>query len=147
MKEEFLHGGIPLFYWFYYIVTNRPYTDAWLDEGLTEFTTALYLTEKYNESRAFSFSNHFLEYNETSNIVNGSIDYLGNYYVPTVYGRSPMKMWEFFEEKGTKEALAFMSEYYQDHRFEKVTTKEFAQYFEDYFEGEQSEFLSSWLDY
>src|SRR5690606_28640947 len=33
--------------WFYYLVTNDPYQEAWLDEGLTEFASSLFISERY----------------------------------------------------------------------------------------------------
>ncbi|MBU0903988.1 MAG: hypothetical protein KKF57_02290, partial [Firmicutes bacterium] len=85
--------------WFYYLVSNDPHKDAWLDEGLTEFVTSIYLTEKYNESIGFQFASGLSQHGSASDIVNIPLnEFEGGQYVSTVYGKTPLLLRDFFNE-------------------------------------------------
>ncbi|MFX3674876.1 MAG: FtsX-like permease family protein [Paenisporosarcina sp.] len=134
--------------WFYYIVSNDPHKDAWLDEGLTEFVTAMFLTEKYNESIGYEFAKNLSQSNSTSDIVNLPLDEFEKAeYVPTVYGKTPILLRDFFNDHGgQEEALQFLSEYFKAYQFKYVDSKTFTNFFNDYFEEENNKFLEGWLE-
>jgi hypothetical protein len=134
--------------WFYLMVSNDPHKDAWLDESLTEFVTSMYLTEKYNESIGYEFARNLSQINSTSDIVNLPLDEFEKAeYVPTVYGKTPILLREFFNEHGgQKQALQFLSEYFNAYKFKYVDSKTFANFFNEYFEEDNSEFLEGWLE-
>lgn len=134
--------------WFYYMVSNDPHKDAWLDEGLTEFVTSIYLTEKYNESIGFEFASNLSQPSSSSDIVNIPLsEFEPGEYVSTVYGKTPILLRDFFNDHGGHEvALQFLSEYFKAYKFKYVDSKIFADFLEEYFEEDNSEFLGEWLE-
>ena len=134
--------------WFYFIVTNNPYNEAWLDEGLTEFSSSLFLSDRYDDDEyGFWSATMAAEYYPPETYVNLPLDeFEEETYYSTIYGKVPVLLKEFFDANGgNRAALEFLSAYYADFQFKQVDTEEFRVFFEDYFDGDQSEFLDSWL--
>lgn len=134
--------------WFYFIVTNDPYNEAWLDEGMTEFSSSLFLSDYYDdEEYGFWGALTAQEYSPPETYVNLPLDrFEDESYYSTIYGKVPMLLKEYFDNhNGDETALEFLSAYYEKYQFEQVDTEKFKVFFEDYFEGDQSEFLDSWL--
>lgn len=134
--------------WFYYMVSNDPHKDAWLDEGLTEFVTSIYLTEKYNQSIGFEFASNLSQSSSTSDIVNIPLnEFEPGEYVSTVYGKTPILLRDFFNNYGGQaETLQFLSEYFKAYKFKYVDSQIFADFLEEYFEEDNGEFLKEWLE-
>lgn len=134
--------------WFYFIVGNNPFEDAWLDESITEFASAVFLTDYYgDDSYGFHSAEMAMQFEKPEKYTNLPLDeYSDARYVSTVYGEAPIRLRDFFAERGGQaEALAFLSAYYQEFQFEFLNTEDFKVFFEDYFEGDQSGFLDDWL--
>lgn len=134
--------------WFYYIVGNDPFEDAWLDESITEFAASLFLTDYYgDEAYGFNSAEMALLSEEPEKYTNLPLDEYSDYrYVSTVYGEAPLRLRDFFAERGGQdEALAFLAAYYEEFQFKFLNTEDFKAFFEEYFEGDQKEFLDSWL--
>ncbi|MGK7378003.1 M1 family metallopeptidase [Planococcus sp. 1R117A] len=134
--------------WFYYIVGNDPYEDAWADESLTEFAASIFLADYYNDEQyGFSSAQDSAAYYPTENYVNLPLEKFNEgSYVSTVYGEAPLLLRDFFNERGgQEEALEFLSAYYQEYQFKNVNTPEFKEFFIDYYGEEQRKFLDSWL--
>ena len=134
--------------WFYFIVGNDPFEDPWLDESITEFAAALFLVEYYgDEAYAFNSAEMAMLSARPEKYTNLPLDeYSDPRYVSTVYGEAPLILRNFFADRGgQEEALAFLSAYYTEFQFRFLNTEDFKVFFEDYFEGDQSEFLDSWL--
>lgn len=135
--------------WFYYIVGNDPFEDAWVDESITEFAASLFLSDYYgDEEYGFSSAEAAANAYRQEKYANLPLDeFVGAQYLSTVYGAAPLKLRNFFEERGgQEEALQFLSAYYREFQFEYVNTDKFKQFFEAYFEGDQSGFLDNWLE-
>lgn len=134
--------------WFYFLVANDPFNDAWLDESLAEFATALYISERNGDADSGFRDAELTEASyppETQ--INLPLDEFeeGEYY-STVYGKGPLVLKAFFDERGGRDAaLEFLSTYYAAFQFKRVDTAGFKEFFEEYFDGDQSEFLDSWL--
>lgn len=135
--------------WFYFLVTNDPFEDAWLDESLAEFLTALFISERNGDTdsgfwdASLSQASHPPE-----KYVNLPLDEFEEAaYYSTVYGKGPLMLKEFFDANGGREnALEFLSDYYAAFQFKRVASEDFRTFFEDYFDGDQSEFLDSWIE-
>ncbi|MGE6488558.1 FtsX-like permease family protein [Paenisporosarcina sp. NPDC076898] len=134
--------------WFYYIVSNDPYKDAWLDEGITTFATSLFLSNKYgDENLAFELPTKFFQSVTPSEKVNIPLDRFQSEYISTVYGKTPLLLRDFFKEHGgQEEAIRFLSAYFNEFQFKYVDSQAFAAFFNDYFEEDFSEFLEGWLE-
>lgn len=134
--------------WFYYLVANDPYENAWLDESLTEFSTGLFLSDYYgDEDSGFQNAKAYEESYETETYADLALDEFDTpAYYATVYGKVPLLLKEFFDERGGNEAaLEFLADYYEEFQFQRVTKQQFREFFEDSFKGDQQEFLDSWL--
>ncbi|WP_088006441.1 M1 family metallopeptidase [Indiicoccus explosivorum] len=132
--------------WFYYLVSNDPFHEAFLDEGITEWASAMYL-EDLGDDRAFELSRKLMEHNPVRETVNMGLDEFdqGEYY-STVYGKVPLLLEEYFDANGGHEqAYEFLAAYYDEFQYEYVDTETFAAFFEQQLEGDQQTFLNSWL--
>ncbi|MCJ1907396.1 M1 family metallopeptidase [Planococcus ruber] len=134
--------------WFYFLVGNDPFREAWLDESLTEFTSALYISDQNGDAdsgfRDAAFAEEAYPTERYANIPLD--DFEETAYYSTIYGKIPMLLKEFFEANGGAEAaFEFLSAYYNEFQYEQVDSGAFKQFFEGYFEEDQSEFLDSWL--
>ncbi|MCC5801002.1 FtsX-like permease family protein [Rossellomorea vietnamensis] len=134
--------------WFYQGVANNPYRDAWLDESLAELLSSYYLAYAYkDEGKAFAFSNQVLNTMKPEKFLNTPLNEFQRNYISTVYGKGPLLLNEFFEGNGGRtEALNFLSAYYKEYQYKHVDSDTFAQFFEEYYEGSQKEFLTGWLE-
>ncbi|AQQ52606.1 M1 family aminopeptidase [Planococcus lenghuensis] len=132
--------------WFYYLVSNDPFSDAFLDEGLTEWASAMYL-EEMGDAKGFELSERLTESNSITEFANVRLDEFGEMdYYATVYGKVPLLLQEYFEANGGEEkAFEFLSAYYKEFKYEYVDAETFAVFFEEQLEGDQQEFLNSWL--
>ncbi|HSP23259.1 MAG TPA: M1 family metallopeptidase [Planococcus sp. (in: firmicutes)] len=134
--------------WFYFIVGNNPFEDAWLDESITEFASSLFLTDFYgDEAYGFNSAEMAMLSTDPKKYTNLPLsEFSDPEYVSTVYGEAPIRLRDFFAERGgQEEALAFLAAYYTEFQFKFLNTEDFKVFFEGYFEGDQSEFLDSWL--
>jgi len=135
--------------WFYFIVGNDPYEDAWLDESITEFTASVFLSDYYqDENYGFNSAEMSANAYRTETYANLPMNEYSEYeYVSTVYGKAPLLLRDFFNERGGQvEAMEFLSAYYKEFQFEYVNTPVFKEFFTDYYGEEHSEFLDSWLE-
>jgi hypothetical protein len=134
--------------WFYFIVGNDPYEDAWLDESITEFAASLFLSDYYqDEEYGFSSAQMSADAYRKANYANLPLDeFSEGEYVSTVYGEAPLLLRDFFNERGgQEEALEFLSAYYKEFQFEYVNTPAFKEFFTDYYGEEHSGFLDNWI--
>lgn len=134
--------------WFYYLVSNDPYENAWLDESLTEFSTALFLNDYYSdEDGGFQTAQAYEASTTPKPYADMALDEFdtASYYA-TIYGKVPLLLKDFFDRHGGNEAAQeFLADYYEEFQFRRVTKQQFRDFFEAYFEGDQQEFLNSWL--
>ncbi len=134
--------------WFYYIVGNDPFEDAWLDESITEFASALFITDYYgDESYGYHSAESAMQFEKPEKYTNLTLaEFSNSRYISTIYGEAPLRLRDFFAENGGQEgALEFLRAYYEEFQFEFLNTADFKVFFEEYFEGDQSEFLDEWL--
>ena len=134
--------------WFYYIVGNDPYEDAWLDESITEFATSVFLSDYYqDEDYGFSSAQMAAGAYRQEDYANLQLsEYDEGEYVSTVYGEAPLLLRDFFDDRGgSEEALDFLSAYYEEFQFRYVNTPAFKDFFTAYYGEEHRDFLDSWL--
>ncbi|WP_157824144.1 M1 family aminopeptidase [Planococcus sp. MB-3u-03] len=83
--------------WFYYLVANDPYENAWLDESLTEFSTGLFLNDYYgDEDGGFQNAKAYEESYETETYADLALDEFDTpAYYATVYGKVPLLLKDF----------------------------------------------------
>ena len=132
--------------WFYYQVNNDPYYNAWVDEGITEFATTLYLMEVKPYEEALQFADRLNSIPGPDKVANLPISEYQQTYGKAVYGQPVKELWRFFEPNGGQDAaLEFLSTYYNLYQGKQVTTDEFVRFFRAYVENEPEGYLESWL--
>lgn len=133
--------------WFYYLVANDPYTDSWLDEGITEWVATMYMVEE-GYPNPFKFAERMAQTSPTAHLINLPLSEFerGDYY-STIYGKTPLLLQEYFEANGGSDAaFDFLSAYVEQFRFDYVDTEKFAEFFVEQHGEDSREFLNSWLD-
>ncbi len=130
--------------YFYGTVSNDPYYEAWVDEGITEFATSMYFYAGKGEGEIKAFS---LPLNRMKSIEEESVkrqhsnvpldEVSHNGYV---YGQPAVKLLELvnnrFMVKGNDPRIVgmeFLSAYYEKFKFKEVDSKMFADFAADYF--------------
>ena len=130
--------------WFYGIISNDPYHDAWLDEGLAEFATGLYAYSRPNRDVPYELLYGMIEPLKPLP-VNLSLDEYGN-DSSHIYVKSNVMLWKFFEHRGgIKEAEDFLKTYYDYYQFKEVNSKEFIRFAKYYFDLKDDSVFEEWL--
>jgi aminopeptidase N len=111
--------------WWYSLVGNDQLDDPWLDESLTQFTTALYYFDQYGQGGLDGDLNQDLlrRYNR----VKGTADdkradlpvasYSGFQYSSLVYGKAPLFFYALWQKMDDAKYNAFMQNYFQANRY------------------------------
>ncbi|WP_078596400.1 M1 family metallopeptidase [Evansella clarkii] len=127
--------------WFYGIISNDPYFDAWLDEGITELVTSLFF---YQEEEM-----EFVRFYERLEPMPSNMPlhkYPSNHST-YIYNQSMINLWDIFEEHGGIQTLEnFLSEYYQHYKFQEVNTEEFVRFLKYYLQIEDDSLFEQWLN-
>ncbi|MEK8197080.1 M1 family metallopeptidase [Lysinibacillus sp. FSL M8-0134] len=132
--------------WFYGMISNDPYKNAWLDEGFAEFATGLFMYSKSKQNETYNSIFRIDPKRELP--VNLPLDQydesnMGSY----VYGKSARKLWELFKDNGElKEAEKFLKSYYLFYRYKEVDTKEFVRFVKYYFDLKDDTLFEGWLE-
>lgn len=127
--------------WWYGVVGNDQVNEAWLDEGLTTYSEAIYTKEVYGEERAkLYYENNFergyeyaKEYLGKDHIVNKPLgEFEGwNDYSPLVYTRAAMFIHKIKEDFGEELLYKILNEYFEKYKFHIATTDDFIKICED----------------
>lgn len=133
--------------WFYGAINNDPYYHAWLDEGLAELASGLFLSTQENRNMDKMFNQDLLKNikKQPSNLPLDKYE-LGeqsNY----IYGQSSIKLWNVFDENGGKKTVErFFKKYYETYRYKEVDTKEFVAFLKHYLDLKDDQLFEDWLE-
>lgn len=116
--------------WFYAVVGNDQYREAWLDESFAVYGEFVYQlsvgeSEESVQSRVDSLDCAIkqkyidLSYNEYID------EYTGNSYINAVYKIGPVFLWKLRQTMGQESFDAFIRSWYEEHMFGEVTTADF----------------------
>ncbi|MCM3671644.1 M1 family metallopeptidase [Mesobacillus maritimus] len=131
--------------WFYGIISNDPYHDAWLDEGFASFATGLYEISKSKEEIPYEAMNEQLAHLEPLP-VNLPLDKYEKNQSSYIYGKSSTMLFKLFEERGgIKEAEKFLESYYELYKYKEVNTEEFVRFTKHYFNLKDNSTFEEWL--
>lgn len=147
--------------WWYGVVGNDEYNEAWLDESLTEYSTALFF-EKYPEynltyqqiiNGAEGNYKFFLQiYTKIEGEVDSSmlrpLDEFATEpeYVHNIYTRGILMFDTLRSQIGAKKLMATLKGYYKKFAYQNVSSEEFVAYFSSKAGRNLEKFFDSWLN-
>lgn len=130
--------------WFYGVINNDPFYDAWLDEGFATFAERLFYLSKSKEEIPFESMYLMLDKIEALP-VNLPLDQYEN--SSHIYGKSSTMLWSLFENRGgIEEAEKFLKTYYDYYQYKEIDTEEFVRFAKYYFNLEDNTEFESWLE-
>ncbi|MFS0782008.1 M1 family metallopeptidase [Bacillus sp. 1P06AnD] len=132
--------------WFYGMISNDPFNDAWLDEGLAEFSKELfYANVKKKEIHVNDYQKGLLK--ELPLPVNLPLDQYGATAQSSyIYGKSVIFLTKIFQDHGgRKKAEAFLKAYYDHYRYKEVNTKEFSRFLTYFLHLKNTAYYKDWL--
>lgn len=130
--------------WFYGMIHNDPFYNAWLDEGFAVFTTDLFSFKKLNLSKPYT------KYSIDPNMVlpvNLPLDQYESKMSSYIYGKAPTMLWELFNKnEGLKEIEQFLKSYYQFYKYKEIDSTEFMRFAKYYFDLKDDSIFEGWLE-
>ncbi|WP_129692253.1 M1 family metallopeptidase [Gottfriedia acidiceleris] len=128
--------------WFYGVISNDPYHDAWLDEGFASFATSLFLAGKKE------IPNYKLPIKLEPKPSNLSIDqYMPIEYSSYVYGQSANELLKIFNAHGGRKTMErFLKEYFAYYQYKEVDTKEFLRFMKYELRIKEDKIFEKWLN-
>ncbi|MED3501943.1 M1 family metallopeptidase [Brevibacillus agri] len=128
--------------WFYGIISNDPFTDAWLDEGITELAAGMFYSDYFDEDIAFEEE----QYVHLPLPVNLPLDKYSKNQSSYIYGKSTAMLWKVFEQNGGKTTVEdFLKTYFNTYQYKEVDTKEFIRFLKYYLNITDNSLFSGWL--
>lgn len=147
--------------WWYGVVGNNEYQNAWLDEGLTEYSTLLFYENnpEYNlnyDTMVKNINKNYKLFVDVYTKVNGGVDTsmnrrLDEYatepeYVNCTYTKGVLMFDTFRETVGDRRFFKAMKNYYKTYSFKRVTAEEFIATMTSSTGYDLEGFFASWLD-
>lgn len=128
--------------WFYGLVSNDPYFHAWLDEGLADLATEMFMTKKSGEFVFRERSNNIKPM--PSNLpLHEYLQSQSNY----VYGQSYTRLAQIFNQHGGIEtAENFLKEYFNLYKYKEVDSDEFVRFMKYYLALKDNSLFEDWLE-
>lgn len=147
--------------WWYGMVGNDEYNNAWMDEGLTEFSTMLFFEE--NTSYGENYNNliknataTFKNFEEVYTRINGSVDTSMNRalcdyqtepeYVHCIYTKSVIMFNTLREMVGERKFNKAMKYYFETYKYKNASQAELISAFEKATSYNLEGFFASWLE-
>lgn len=147
--------------WWYGLVGSNAFRCGWLDEGLTDFSTALFY--KYNEGYNVKFddvmkntTNSYVTFVDLYTRVLGSVDtsmlrHVDEYstepeYVYIAYVKGALLFNDLFELLGEDKFLKVLSTYFENYKFQNVSYENFIGVVEIVTKTDMEGYFDSWLN-
>lgn len=141
--------------WWHSAVGVNEVEDAYIDEGLCEYSTYLFLSENCKEKQAEEMITNakalYKSFFEVNKVLNGSADAVmsrrldefksQNEYVAIAYGKSLIMFYELEKTTGKNKAFSCLKKFYNDNMYKTVGLNELIdsfghkEYFESYVNG------------
>ena len=141
--------------YFYGVVANDQYHEAWIDEGITEFATNMYfyLGEHQGQYQAQSLSMYRMkkidELGLGRQVSNVSLSEHPN--TGYIYGQPALQLFALINHKHDvrhedldASIVHYLSAYYNRFKYKEVNTAEFIRFTKDYYQVPE-EYFSEWL--
>jgi len=162
---EGLYGRNPTFYesatahetahqWWYSLVGDDQIHDPWLDEALTQFTTALYFRDEYGAEGMQNYVAQALQIGYDR--VKGTAEdkradlpvaaYDEGQYSAIVYEKAPLFFNAIYDEIGDEKFNQLLEEYYNTYRYGVAYPQDFLTIAAKYVgQDKLDEFLKEWI--
>lgn len=145
--------------WWYGVVGNDEYNLPWLDEALTEFSTALFYdyNENYNlthekiiKSNKQNYSLFVSVYQDVLGEIDTSLRPVDEYdtepeYTYCVYVKGCLMFESLFSLIGEKKFIKALNLYYQQYKFKNVNMFDLIESFSSVAGGDLTSFFDSWV--
>lgn len=147
--------------WWYGVVGNNEYQNAWLDEGLTEYSTLLFYENNPDYNLSYSemikaVNKNYKLFVEVYSKVNGSVDTsmnrrLDEYatepeYVNCTYTKGVLMFDTFREMVGDKKFYKALKTYYKNYMYKRVSAEEFIACMSSFTGYSIEDFFLSWIE-
>lgn len=144
--------------WFYGMVSNDAYYDPWVDEGITQFLTTIYLANRemtFDKEELLTFiGGQIYEGRKKDTILpaNHSLDTYDKgdnqmLYSLSVYSQPTYELYSLFaKHDGEEEALEFLHDYFEEYQYEQVDSEELLNYLASYLDINDEEDFENWLE-
>lgn len=147
--------------WWYGVVGNDEYNHAWMDEGLTEYSTLLFFEEheEYNVDTASLITNATESYKTFVRVytsVNGEVDTsmdrpLNKFdtqpeYVQCTYTKGMLMFDSIRKSVGDRKFFKALKDYYQDFAYKNASPADMIASFIDSTRTDLEGFFNSWLN-
>ena len=132
--------------WFYGIISNDPYHDAWLDEGITELASFLFSIREEGDLllKDPTLIEHFKNLTLPVNLP--LHEYASDEQSSYIYGKSSRMMLQLFQENGgKKQAEEFLGAYYDTYQYKEVDTEEFVRFIIHHLDLKNDDYFKDWL--
>ncbi len=133
--------------WFYGLVSNDPYYDTYIDEGLTNFATYLYFIGHDGRSPegAFEIAHEHLKMAEGKQQKAGIPlhEYAGFWFMVANYEMPSIKLWEL--TGSIEDAFAYLRKYVEFYSYQEVDSYEWLRFTKAYLQIEDNEVFSDWI--
>ncbi|QSZ27093.1 M1 family metallopeptidase [Aceticella autotrophica] len=141
--------------WWYGIVGNNEVKEAWLDEGLTEYTTIMYIERYYGKAAAESLYNYiisgefnkYIKVNKDESMIKTLGQFKGwNEYTNIVYNKGAMVFHQLRGLIGEKKFKEVMNKYYDEYKYKNATTEDFIDVVDSVTGKDTGGFFQEWLN-
>jgi len=136
--------------WFFNIVHSDQVNEPWLDEGMTQFATALYYEKSKGKSAAEEYQQTW--WNRWQRVDTEEIPIglpVGAFsmleYSAIIYGRAPLFVEDLRTKMGDEMFFKFLNEYYQTYQWNIIDTDDFQTLAEQTCGCDLDEFFRKWM--
>ncbi|MGF7397838.1 M1 family metallopeptidase [Thermoanaerobacterium thermosaccharolyticum] len=141
--------------WWYGAVGNNEVKEAWLDEGLTEYTTIMYIERYYGKATADAvfksiISGEFYKFSK-ANKDDAMVKTLGQFkdwndYTNIVYNKGAMVFSELRGIIGDEKFKEVLNKYYSQYKYKNATTQNLIDVVDSVTGKDTGGFFAEWLD-
>lgn len=129
--------------WFYGVVSNDPFHDPWIDEGITNMATSIFLYRDKTPADLQKMRDTFSKYPLPVDL---SLNEYGKRYNTYVYGKaSAMLESTLIDIKGEDGPIKFLSTYYSLYSYKEVNTKEILRFMKYYLKLKDNSAFDKWV--
>lgn len=142
--------------WWYSMVGNNQYDDAFIDEGLTNFMSSmLYFSDVYGPEVGQAVTERYLLEPFRSNVTTGNDQIVdtptddfpnGGAYVFAAYSKAPLGFKAIYDEIGPEAFAEAVQQYYAEHRFTVATPEDLLAAFESASGRQLDELWNHWFE-